>query len=137
MLRLLLRNELSREYYPHAPTRDLATGDCPLLRERSSAAGSLVRAIGPKGAAAPGHRGRDYVRYRSRIPSAGCDRPKDGRTMLLIGPLWAIASVGTPRGHSLHRGSARRVRETSRRMDALPRPFLDAERRTPKATTIP
>src|ERR671930_1249919 len=70
-------------------------------------------------------------------PSVGCDLPRYGRTMLLIGPLWAIASVGTPRGHSLHWGSPRRVRETSGRVDALPRTFLDAQRRTPRTTSMP
>src|SRR5712691_13376121 len=50
--------------------------------------------------------------------------------MLLIGPQWAMASVGTPRGHSLHWGSPRRVQGTSRRVDALPRTFLVAQRRT-------
>src|SRR5262249_48210016 len=85
----------------------------------------------------PRHRGQALVRSRSRLSSLGCDLPINGGTMLLIGPLGAIASVGTPRGHSLHSGSPRRIQGTSRRMDARPRTLLDAERRTTKTATMP
>lgn len=51
----------------------------------------------------------------------------DAGTILLTGPLRAIASFGTPREHSLWMGSPSRVEGTKDKVDALPRTSLGLE----------
>jgi hypothetical protein len=69
---------------------------------------------------------RTTLRLQARVQSRPCYLPLDGGTILLIGPRWAMALVGTPRGHSLGAGSPRRVQGTMGDMDALPRTLLGA-----------
>lgn len=45
-------------------------------------------------------------------------------TILLSGPRWAMASFGTPRGHSLRVGTPNDFFGSSQTMDTLPRTFL-------------
>lgn len=82
----------------------------------------------------------DHQWSKSRRPSSRSSRlgppaefaafrylPKNGGTNLLIGPLWAMALVGTPRGHILPLGSPARGAGTSCLMDAHPRTVVGEE----------